>query len=160
MTNNDVLRRTRYTFDLSDTQMINIYGLAGVTVDRTEVSSWLKKDDDTDFVNSEDVSLAAFLNGFIVSKRGKKDDADIVNESKISNNIVFNKLKIALSLHSSDILELLASVDMVLSKHELSAFFRKAEHKNYRVCNDQILRNFLQALQLKFRPAAEPFSWD
>lgn len=159
MTNNDVLRRLRYVFDLNDTQMIEVYGLAGVVVSRAEVSDWLKKDDDASFSGCEDVSMAAFLNGLIISKRGKKDDSDVVNETKLGNNSVFNKIKIALSLQSLEIIELLASQEMVLSKHELSAFFRKPDHKNYRTCNDQVLRKFLQALQVKFRPT-EPFSWD
>jgi hypothetical protein len=43
-----------------------------------------------------------------------------------------------------------------LSKHELSAFFRKAGHKNHRECKDQVLRNFLKGMQLKYRGEAEP----
>ncbi|MCP4625083.1 MAG: DUF1456 family protein, partial [bacterium] len=38
-----------------------------------------------------------------------------------------------------------------MSKHELSAFFRRPDHKNYRDCKDQILRNFLNGVQLKYR---------
>ena len=43
-----------------------------------------------------------------------------------------------------------------ISKHELSALFRKPGHKHYRACQDQILRNFLQGMQLKYRPVSEP----
>ena len=53
---------------------------------------------------------------------------------------------------AEDILELLAKVDLRISKHELSAFFRKPGHKHYRECKDQVLRNFLNGLQLKYRP--------
>jgi uncharacterized protein YehS (DUF1456 family) len=67
------------------------------------------------------------------------------------NNIVFTKVKIALNLKAEEILELLASADMVISKHDLSALFRKPGHKHYRECKDQILRNFLRGLQLKYR---------
>ena len=160
MTNNDVLRRMRYIFDLSDAKMIEIYGLAGVAVTREQVSTWLKKDEDPDYAECQDNSLAAFLNGFIVIKRGKKDDTTIVNESTMTNNVVLNKIKIALNLQSTDIIALLSNVEMQLGKHELSALFRKVDHKNYRHCNDQILRKFLQGLQGKHRPAPEPFSWD
>jgi uncharacterized protein YehS (DUF1456 family) len=38
-----------------------------------------------------------------------------------------------------------------IGKHELSAFFRKPDHKNYRECKDQVLRNFLKGLELKYR---------
>ena len=48
----------------------------------------------------------------------------------------------------------MALADFPLGKHELSAFFRKPDHKHYRVCQDQILRNFLKGVQLKYRAEA------
>jgi uncharacterized protein YehS (DUF1456 family) len=42
-----------------------------------------------------------------------------------------------------------------ISKHELSAFFRKPENRQYRACNDQIMRNFLKGLQIKVRGESE-----
>jgi uncharacterized protein YehS (DUF1456 family) len=39
-----------------------------------------------------------------------------------------------------------------LSKHELSAFFRNPTQPQYRECKDQVLRNFLMGLQMKYRP--------
>ena len=68
MTNNDVLRRIRYTFNFDDTKMIAIFGLAGLEVTRAEVSEWLKKDDDPDYKSCNDVTLATFLNGLIIEK--------------------------------------------------------------------------------------------
>ena len=64
MTNNDILRRIRYVFDLGDDQMIGIFALAGEEVSRAAVSDWLKKDDDPAFHLCPDVVLATFLNGF------------------------------------------------------------------------------------------------
>ena len=54
-------------------------------------------------------------------------------------------------MQADEILSLLAKVDLTISKHELSAFFRKSGHKHYRECKDQILRNFLMALQIQYR---------
>ena len=45
-------------------------------------------------------------------------------------------------------LHTLKLADFELSKAELSAFFRKKGHKNYRDCGDQVLRNFLQGLAI------------
>jgi uncharacterized protein YehS (DUF1456 family) len=151
MTNNDVLRRIRYIFDLSDAKMIGIFDHAAITTDREQISQWLKKDEDVDFVKCEDVELAAFLNGFIIHKRGAKEGATVENETLLNHNIVFRKLKIALDLQSENVLALFELVGLPLSKHELSAFFRKPDHKNYRECQDQVLRNFLQGLQLKLK---------
>ena len=43
-----------------------------------------------------------------------------------------------------------------LSKHELRTFFRKPGHKHFRECKDQVLRNFIKGVQLKYREDAEP----
>ena len=151
MTNNDVLRRIRYTFDFNDEKVIGIFALADLEVSRSQISQWLKKDEDEDFENLSDKKLATFLNGFINDQRGKREGEQPVPESKLTNNIIFRKIKIALNLEADDVLEILGLVGFSLSKHELSALFRKPGHKHFRQCKDQILRNFLQGLQLKFR---------
>ena len=64
------------------------------------------------------------------------------------------KLKIALNMKADDVLEIMRLANFSLSKHELSAFFRKPDHKHYRKCQDQVLRYFLQGLQLHHRQTA------
>lgn len=150
MTNNDILRRIRYTFDFNDTKMIEIFGLADYQVTRAQISDWLKKDDDPEYKELLDYQLATFLNGFINDKRGKKEGAQPVLEKKINNNIIFRKLKIALNLKDDDILGIFKLVDLRISKHELSSFFRNPKQKQYRPCKDQFLRNFLQGIQIKY----------
>ena len=151
MTNNDVLRRIRYTFNFDDSKIIAIFGLAGLEVSRAQISDWLKKDDDPAFQKCNDRQLASFLNGLIVEKRGKKDGPQPEPETRLSNNIIFRKLKIALNLQADDVLALVNQADFRMSKHELSAFFRRPGHKHYRECKDQVLRYFLNGMQLKYR---------
>lgn len=151
MTNNDCLRRIRYILDFSDSKMIAIFDLANVTTDRKEVSAWLKQDDDPDFEECSDASFAAFLNGLIVALRGEKEGEPPRVEAKLNNNMIFMKLKIALSLKADEILQILESAGQEISKHELSAFFRRPDHKHYRECKDQILRNFLNGLRINYR---------
>ncbi|MGY5451426.1 DUF1456 family protein [Agarivorans sp. MS3-6] len=163
MTNNDILRRIRYCFNFNDNKMIAIFALADQTVTRSEVSDWLKKEEDPAYKNCSDKTLAAFLNGLINEKRGKREGPQPAPEKKINNNIIFMKLKIALNLKAEEVLEVLGLTGFQLSKHELSAFFRKPDHKHYRVCKDQIMRNFLHGMQLKYRanPEEAPdFEWD
>jgi len=162
MTNNDILRRIRYTFDLSDSKMIIIFGLADHKVTRAQISDWLKKDDDPAFQKCSDTWFAIFLNGLINDKRGKKEGARPEPETHLTNNMIFMKLKIALNLKAEDVLEIMALADLKISKHELSAFFRKPGHKHFRECQNQILRNFLKGMQLKYRAdnQLEPgFKW-
>jgi len=148
---NDVLRRIRYIFDLSDSKMITLASNGKHKVTRTEISSWLKKDDDPDYKVCNDTQLALFLNNFITEKRGKRDGPQPEPEKRLSNNMIFMKLKIALNLKAEEVLEILALANFKLGKHELSAFFRKPGHKHYRECKDQVLRNFLQGLAVKHR---------
>jgi uncharacterized protein YehS (DUF1456 family) len=152
LTNNDVLRRVRYIFDLNDRMMTEIFALADFTVTEYQVSAWLKKDEDDSFLKLNDTVLAVFLNGFIIYKRGKRDGEQPEPETQLNNNIVFQKLRIALNLKADDILAIFQLVEFQLSNHELSALFRKPGNKNYRECKDQILRNFLLGLQRQVRP--------
>jgi uncharacterized protein YehS (DUF1456 family) len=151
VTNNYILRRLRYTFDFNDSKMIDLFGLANLEVTRRQVTDWLKKEDDPAYQNCSDTQLAVFLNGLINDRRGKKEGPQPEPEERLTNNIIFRKLKIALDLKADDVLEIMELANLRMSKHELSAFFRRPDHKHYRECKDQILRNFLQGVQLKYR---------
>ncbi len=162
MNNNDILRRLRYALELNDQAMIDLFALVDQSVERDQLKNWLKKEEDAGYLVCSDKTLATFLNGFIVHKRGKRNDETPKAENKLTNNIILMKLKIALNLKSDDILELLKLADFPLSKHELSALFRRKDHQHYRECKDQILRNFIQGILLKYRNKQEPkkkFEW-
>ncbi|MFT7430028.1 MAG: hypothetical protein ACI971_000469 [Colwellia sp.] len=150
MTNNDVLRRLRYTFNFNDQKMIDLFNLAKLTVSREQISYWLKKEDDPQVVNCTDVQLATFLNGLIIDKRGARDGVTPPAEKRMNNNLVLNKLKIALALRAEDVLDMMSTSGIRMTKPELSAFFRKPDHKHYRECKDQFLRNFIQAIDTKY----------
>jgi uncharacterized protein YehS (DUF1456 family) len=150
VTNNDVLRRLRYTFNFNDQKMIDLFNLAKLTVSREQISYWLKKEDDPQVINCSDVQLATFLNGLIIDKRGARDGETPPAEKRMNNNLVLNKLKIALALRAEDVLDMMSTSGIRMTKPELSAFFRKPDHKHYRECKDQFLRNFIQAIDTKY----------
>lgn len=152
MINNDILRRLRYTFDLGDDKMIAVFKKGGLGTTRESVSNWLRKEEEDGFVFLEDIDLAMFLNGFIIEKRGAKDGVTPDPEEHLTNNMILRKLKIAMDMKDVDILALMEKSDFEVSKHELSALFRKKGHKHFRECKDQFLRNFLSGLQGKFAP--------
>lgn len=149
MTNNDILRRIRYIFDYNDFKMIELFQLANLKVTRAEVSDWLKKDTEPTFKELPDVKLAIFLNGLIIEKRGKKDGKIPIPENHMNNNIILRKLKIALDLKSDEIADMFSSIDKRISEHELNAFLRNPKQSKYRPCNDQYLRNFLEAIEFQ-----------
>lgn len=152
--NNDVLRRVRYIFDFSDSAMLAIFKLGGHTASKDELKSWLTKEGELGFILCEDVRLAEFLNGFIIHKRGRKDGSTPKAETSLDNNMILRKLKIALNLQANDLLGILKMVGFSLSKHELSALFRRPDHKNYRPCMDQLLRNMLDGMEKFYRNSA------
>ncbi len=152
MTNNDILRRIRYTFAFNDSKIIALFGSGGQQVTRGQISDWLKKDDDPAFQACNDKQMATFLNGLINDKRGKKEGPQPQPEKRLTNNIILLKLKIALNLKAEDILKIMELAEFPIGKPELSAFFRKPGHPHYRACKDQILRNFLKGMQLQYRP--------
>jgi uncharacterized protein YehS (DUF1456 family) len=156
MTNNDILRRIRYVCNFDDSKMIELFSQGGQTVTRAEVSDWLKKEDDPAYQACRDPEFTAFLNGLIIEKRGKREGAQPPREERLNNNLVFRKLKIAFNLQADDVLEIMGRSDLRLSKHELSAFFRRPGHKHYRECKDQALRAFLKGLQST--PAKSPWN--
>jgi uncharacterized protein YehS (DUF1456 family) len=69
----------------------------------------------------------------------------------ITNNDIMKKLRVALKLRDTDIIEILKLADFEISKTELSAFFRREEHENYMPCGDQIIRRFLDGLIIRNR---------
>ena len=69
----------------------------------------------------------------------------------LSNNQILWKIRIALKLKDTDIIEILKLADFEISKSELSALFRKEDHENYKQCGDQILRRFLDGLIIRNR---------
>lgn len=151
MNNNDVIRRIRYTFDYSDDKMMEIFALAGAEVSRAQLSDWLKRDDDPSFKGIYDKQLATFLNGFITLRRGQKEGPAPKPEKTLNNNLILRKLKIALNLKDTEMVEIFDLVDMRISKHEINAFFRKPTQSQFRFCKDQFLRNFLYGMQKKYR---------
>jgi uncharacterized protein YehS (DUF1456 family) len=147
MNNNDILRSLRYTFDFNDSEMIDLFGLGGKSVNRADVSNWMKREDDPAYKSLHDIDLAVYLNGLIIHRRGPKESGLPVAEKTLTNNMILRKLKIALDMKDDDMLQILGEMDRKISKHELSAFFRNPTQPQYRPCKDQILRNFLQGLQ-------------
>lgn len=138
--------------------MIALFDHTGCSVTREQISSWLKKEEDEGYVEIKDVEFATFLNGLIIEKRGKREGPQPEPELSLNFNIILTKLKIALNLKAEDIIEMLNDTKVKISKPELSAFFRKPDHKHYRACKAQIIRNFLMAIQTKYRKSAPPTS--
>jgi uncharacterized protein YehS (DUF1456 family) len=154
MNNNDILRQLRYALNINDSTMIEIFKLADHEIGQSILTGLLKKEDEEGLVNCGDVVLGYFLDGLIFYKRGRKEmkpGEARRPDSRLTNNGILKKLRIALELKEDDMLAVLKLADVVISKPELSALFRKEGHKNYKECGDQFLRKFLKGLSLRYR---------
>jgi len=154
MTNNDVFRRLRYALDLSNPAVIEAFRLSGRDLVQSEVFSLLKKDGEEGYLECSAATLGNFLDGLIVLKRGKRQGepgATPGNASQLSNNDILKKIRIALELKDSEMLAVFQLAGFPTSKSELTALFRTKGHENFKVCGDQLLRNFLKGLTIKYR---------
>ena len=155
MNHNDRLTRLRYALDIKDNDMIKIFELGGVTVTKEEVREMLKKKDEENYeLALTNENFERFLNGMITSQRGVREGAPepvLELHNGNANNLLLKKLKIALSLTSDDMLDILALAGVNVSKGELGAILRKEGHRNYKPCLDKYARNFLKGLMLEYR---------
>lgn len=173
MNNNDRLVRLRYALDIKDAEMVDIFKLGDLEITKEEVQQLLTKvkgkqsqeEDEGYSVNEylkkcKNTVLESFLNGLIIFKRGKQEmkpgepvkkaEMMIKNDQSV-NNVLLKKLKIALSLTSDDILEILDETGVRISKSELSAVLRREGQRNYKECGDRYARNFLKGLAYRYR---------
>lgn len=165
MNNNDILTRLRYALDIKDRDMVEIFQLGGIETTKDKVKRMMDKKEgnseeeyaENEYIeNCDNQMLDSFLNGLIIYKRGKEEGSPAPvphpsTEIRHMNNLLLKKVKIALSLTSEDVLEILDDAGVYLSKSELSAVLRKEGHRNFKVCGDRYARNFLKGLALRYR---------
>jgi len=150
MNNNDLLRRLRYALRLNGESIAEICRLAGHEIGPIEVLKLLKKEDEHGFTVCDDTVMNAFLDGLITHRRGRREagSAPLPVPGDLTNNTILRKLRIALELNDEKMISVFRQAGVTISKSELSALFRAVDHRNYKVCGDQLLRNFVQGLTL------------
>jgi uncharacterized protein YehS (DUF1456 family) len=151
MINNDILRRLSTLLGFDDEKVRAVFKLNSCDITAEQMVCFFKEKDDADYVELLDVELASFLNGLIVEKRGAKEGPQAVPEQTLSNNAIFNKLKIAFSLQADEVIDTLELAELSLTKYELSAFFRNVNNKHYRDCSDDVLSTFIKGLKIKLQ---------
>lgn len=152
MIHNDVLRSLRYILNIRDAEMKKIWMLAGLEIPLEAVSAFLKSEEEEGHLLCDHETMAHFLDGLIYFKRGKDEKRPQPPiEVPVTNNTVLKKLRVAFELKEKDIIDLIEAGGIGAGQHEVSAFFRRKDHPNYRPCGDQYLRNFLRGLTLRVR---------
>jgi uncharacterized protein YehS (DUF1456 family) len=151
MINNDILRRLSTLLDFDDAKICSVFKLNACDITTDQLVCFFKEKDEDTYVELLDVELASFLNGLIVEKRGAKEGPQAVPETVLSNNAIFNKLKIAFYFQADEVIDTLELAGLSLTKYELSAFFRSVNNKHYRDCSDEVLSTFIKGLKIKLQ---------
>jgi uncharacterized protein YehS (DUF1456 family) len=147
VTHNDVLRSLRYLLNVSDAKLGDIIRLGGGEVSPQDLAAFLKRDDELGYRACGDDLMARCLNGLVIYKRGRDEGRPPQPvEVPVTNNAVLKRLRVAFELKDSDIVSLIEKSGLRVSKGELSAFFRRPDHRNYRDCGDQFLRYLIKGL--------------
>ncbi|MRI33144.1 DUF1456 domain-containing protein [Endozoicomonas sp. OPT23] len=152
---NDVLRRLRFALNLNDQQMVKIFKLAEFTITPDYLVNIMRKEEEEGYILCRDDVLSRFLDGFIIHCRGVQEGRKpeyLPKNELLSKNEVLRKIRIALELKDTDIIDMMKLAEFEVSKTELSAIFRRRGHRNYKECGNQFLRNFISGLTKRNRP--------
>jgi len=151
MNNNDLLRSIRDALQLDDATMIEIFREAGREVGQSAISAFLKTEDEENYLPCANPIMGFFLDGLIIHNRGRQEGsppAAAKPVAELSNNTILKKLRIALDLKEEDLVGVLKLGGVAMTKHEITALFRKQGHKHYKECDDQLLRSFMNGVAL------------
>ncbi len=148
MTNNDILKHIQMITKLDEDQIIEVFHLCDKDISTKRIQGYLKDKHDKEYLDCGAKALENFLDGLIIYKRGdifKKKDNE---KTKLSNNLILKKLRIAFELKDADMFAIFESVDIQITKNELASLFRNENHKKFRYCPDSILQLFLEGLEI------------
>lgn len=143
MTNNFILTSIMSAIDLDKVAVLKAYRMVDKKITEDDVDDILREPSDEKFILLSDEGFELFLNGLIAYKRGPSDKKAKKQKTYFSNNIILKKLKIALDLKDEDIIQIFANDGLEITKSQLTAYFRRDGHVNYRKCSDVLLKRFI-----------------
>ncbi len=73
MTNNDILKKIRYAFEMRDPEMVKIFQHKIPEMSRSWLSLFFKEENDAEYKAMDDDTLFAFLDGLILERRGPRE---------------------------------------------------------------------------------------
>jgi len=151
MTNNDLLRSIRDALELDDAAMIRIFSEAGREVGQSAICGFLKTAEEDDYIPCSNPVMGFFLDGLIIHNRGRQEGSPVEAAkpvAELSNNSILKKLRIALDLKEDDLVAILKLAGTPITKHEMTALFRKQGHRHYKECSEQLLLSFIKGVAL------------
>ena len=151
MNNNELLRSLRDALALDEAAMITIFKEAGREFGPSAVSAFMKTEQEDNYIPCSNPVMAFFLDGLIVNNRGRQEGGSSEPAkpvAELSNNTILKKLRIALDLKEEDTVGVFTLGGVPMTKHEITALFRKEGHKHYKECDDKLMRSFIKGIAL------------
>lgn len=155
MNNNEILRRIHAALALDEETVLRIFGHVQFEIEPAVATGIFREPETEGFVECPNATLAAFLDGLIIDRRGvneKNPPPYAFSDERLDNSDVFKKLRIALDMYHVDVNTTLGRTGVNLSKSDLASYFRSKNHPQYRNCSDAVLRAFLTGYKPPRRP--------
>lgn len=144
---NEILYRIQKALNLSIDEMIKAYKLENHTMEPSHLESLLMRRLDKGFMLCSYEELGIFLDGLVTLKRGPSPIKSTQEEAvELTNNLILKKLRIALNLKEAETEIIFGLADVELSKQQMASLFRRENHKNFKVCSNELLMAFLDGL--------------
>lgn len=142
---NRLIKEIQEALDLKDLTVVLIYKTADESLSKEDILDVLKEREESGFTELNDEGFCLFLDGFIGYKRGEIKSSGF--EGELTNNKILKKLRVALNFKDEDMLATFKKSGREIKKSELSAFFRREDHKNYKDLRDKYLLEFIRGLK-------------
>ncbi len=75
MTNNEIFKKLRIALDLKEGDLFQIFELGGYEINKSTLSAVFRRKGHSKYKPCPDEMLEAFLEGYIIFRRGKKEDS-------------------------------------------------------------------------------------
>jgi uncharacterized protein YehS (DUF1456 family) len=145
MTNNYVLKLIQRAIDISEVDILKIYKSMDKKITKEDVEDILREEQDEKFILLSDDGFLLFLDGLIEWRRGKsKTKSKKVIKTYLNNNVILKKLRIAFDLKDEQMIKLFSLVEQEITSSELTPYFRKEGHVNFKRCSDSTLKKFIK----------------
>lgn len=151
MTSNQILKAIIVAELMDKREVTHLLSQRDIDLSLSDVDRILLTAYEPKYLPLPDYVLLTLLDEFIVYKRGPRDDQEsptISKTAKLAFNEVLKKLRVAFNLHEQDVREALKLATIELSKSDLAALFRKANHPLYKECDADLLNDFIEGLGL------------
>lgn len=136
---------------ISTSEIIHLLAQNDIELAQDDIVNILRGPYEPKYSIFPDYVLLILLDEWILAKRGPRDGHEKSlpqKTAKVTLNEVLKKLRIVFNLQEQDVRAALKLATIELTKSDLAALFRKANHPLYKECDAELFQNFIEGLGL------------